>query len=74
MSRRSLWPPRCSSGAVTTLPAGVEVLVGCQKRGRQVSDPPYVNDWWACLPQYGGYMTNIYLSVPQNQVPGVPVC
>ncbi|MFD7436431.1 hypothetical protein [Streptomyces sp. NPDC059861] len=63
-----------TSGALTTLPAGVEVLVGCQKRGQQVSAPPYVNDWWAYLPQYGGYMTNIYLSVPENQVPGVPVC
>nr|WP_232838339.1 hypothetical protein [Streptomyces geranii] len=63
-----------ASGAMTTLPAGVEVLVGCQKRGQQVSEPPYVNDWWAQLPQYGGYMTNIYLSVPENQVPGVPVC
>ncbi|MEU2118123.1 SH3 domain-containing protein [Streptomyces sp. NPDC016459] len=63
-----------SSGAITTLPAGVEVLVGCQKRGQQVSQPPYVNDWWAHLPQYNGYMTNIYLSVPENQVPGVPVC
>ncbi|MFC9819850.1 hypothetical protein ACFWG6_21985 [Streptomyces erythrochromogenes] len=63
-----------ASGAITTLPAGVEVLVGCQKRGQQVSQPPYVNDWWAQLPQYGGYMTNIYLSVPENQVPGVPVC
>ncbi|GAA3883065.1 hypothetical protein GCM10023084_39950 [Streptomyces lacrimifluminis] len=63
-----------TSGAITTLPDGVEVLVGCQKRGQQVSQPPYVNDWWAQLPQYGGYMTNIYLSVPENQVPGVPVC
>jgi hypothetical protein len=62
------------SAAITTLPAGVEVLVGCQKRGQQVSVPPYVNDWWAHLPQLGGYMTNIYLSSPDNQVPGVPVC
>ncbi|MGA5421254.1 hypothetical protein [Streptomyces lavendulocolor] len=62
------------AAAITTLPAGVEVLVGCQKRGQQVSVPPYVNDWWAHLPQLGGYMTNIYLSSPDNQVPGVPVC
>lgn len=60
--------------ALTTLPAGVEVLVKCQKRGQQVSVPPYVNDWWAYLPQYGGYMSNIYLSSPENQVPGVPMC
>ncbi|MER7829862.1 hypothetical protein [Streptomyces sp. NPDC095602] len=63
-----------TSTALTTLPAGVEVLVSCQKRGQQVSVPPYVNDWWAYLPQYGGYMTNIYLSSPDNQVPGVPIC
>ncbi|MFF3485392.1 hypothetical protein ACFYXC_19290 [Streptomyces sp. NPDC002701] len=60
--------------ALTTLPAGVEVLVRCQKRGQQVSVPPYVNEWWAYLPQYGGYMSNIYLSSPDNQVPGVPEC
>ncbi len=63
-----------AASPLTTLPAGVEVLVGCQKRGQQVSVPPYLNDWWAYLPQYGGYMTNIYLSSPDNQVPGVPVC
>ncbi|MEV7283453.1 hypothetical protein AB0O01_02590 [Streptomyces sp. NPDC093252] len=63
-----------ASGALTTLPAGAEVLVGCQRRGQQVSVPPYTNDWWAYLPQYGGYMTNVYLSAPENQVPGVPVC
>jgi hypothetical protein len=63
-----------SSAALTTLPAGVEVLVGCQKRGGAVSVPPYENDWWAFLPQYGGWMTNIYLDSPGNQLPGVPVC
>ncbi|WP_228979315.1 hypothetical protein [Streptomyces sp. DH12] len=63
-----------ASQALTTLPAGVEVLVSCQKRGGQVSIPPYTNEWWAYLPQYGGYMTNIYLSSPGDQVPGVPVC
>nr|WP_254712027.1 SH3 domain-containing protein [Streptomyces sp. TRM64462] len=66
--------PSTGSRAVTTLPAGAEVLVDCQKRGERLSVPPYVNDWWARLPQYGGYMTNIYLRSPDNQVPGVPVC
>jgi len=36
--------------------------------------PPYVNEWWACLPQYGGFMSNLCLTSPENQVPGVPVC
>jgi hypothetical protein len=62
------------SKALTTLPAGVEVLSSCQTRGQQVSIPPYTNDWWAYLPQYGGYVTNIYLSVPENQVPGLRLC
>ncbi|MFC8226498.1 hypothetical protein [Streptomyces sp. NPDC057287] len=63
-----------SSAALTTLPAGVDVLVGCQKQGGQVSVPPYVNDWWAYLPQYGGWITNIYVTSPGNALPGVPRC
>ncbi|GGY62402.1 hypothetical protein [Streptomyces omiyaensis] len=62
------------SRKLTALPAGVEVLVSCQKRGQEVSIPPYTNDWWVYLPQYGGYLTNIYLNVPENQVPGLRLC
>jgi hypothetical protein len=63
-----------ASTALTKLPAGVEVLVSCQKRGQQVTVPPYTNDWWAYLPLYDGYVTNIYMSSPDNELPGVPVC
>ncbi|WP_414720069.1 hypothetical protein [Streptomyces sp.] len=63
-----------SSAALTTLPAGVDVLVGCQRQGGQVSVPPYVNDWWAYLPQYGGWITNIYIVSSGNTLPGVPRC
>ncbi len=59
---------------LTRLPAGVEVLVGCQKKGQVVSVPPYTNEWWAYLPQYGGYISNIYISHPDNQLPDVPLC
>ncbi|MET9516512.1 hypothetical protein [Streptomyces sp. NPDC002994] len=62
------------SATLTTLPAGVEVLVSCQKQGQTVTVPPYTNSWWAYLPQYGGYMTNIYIKSPDNQLPGVRVC
>ncbi|WP_371664922.1 SH3 domain-containing protein [Streptomyces sp. NBC_00280] len=62
------------SDVLTQLPAGVEVLVGCQKEGQTVSVPPYTNQWWAYLPQYGGYVTNIYISSPGNQLPNVPLC
>jgi hypothetical protein len=30
--------------------------------------------WWAYLPLYSGYMTNIYVSSPDNKLPGVPDC
>ncbi|MEU7702306.1 hypothetical protein [Streptomyces sp. NPDC039028] len=66
--------PVVGDNLVTRLPAGVEVLVGCQRKGQLVSVPPYSNDWWAYLPQYGGYVTNIYLSHPDNQLPDVPLC
>ncbi|MEU9362810.1 hypothetical protein AB0D35_32690 [Streptomyces sp. NPDC048301] len=63
-----------SSTALTTLPAGVDVLVDCRARGERVSVPPYVNDWWAHLPQYDGWITNIFITSPDNTLPGVPSC
>ncbi|MFI2780300.1 hypothetical protein [Streptomyces sp. ALB3] len=63
-----------SAAALTTLPAGVHVLVGCQQQGGIVSVPPYVNDWWAYLPQYGGWITNVYINSPGNTLPNVPRC
>lgn len=66
--------PSTSNPRITQLPAGVEVLVGCQKRGEEVSVPPYTNDWWAYLPQYGGWISNIYISSPDNRLPDVKDC
>ncbi|MGC5561558.1 hypothetical protein ACPYPG_01780 [Streptomyces sp. FR-108] len=63
-----------ASGSKSRLPAGAEVLISCQKQGGTVSVPPYTNNWWAYLPQYGGYMSNIYVSAPDNKLPDVPVC
>ncbi|MFC5216058.1 hypothetical protein [Streptomyces coerulescens] len=66
--------PSTSNSAITQLPAGVEVLVGCQRKGQEVSVPPYTNDWWAYLPQYGGWISNIYISSPDNKIPDVKEC
>ncbi|MGQ4434032.1 hypothetical protein [Streptomyces sp. SAS_260] len=63
-----------SSQALTRLPAGVDALIGCQKQGEEVTDGPYTNDWWAYLPLYGGYISNIYVNYPDNKLPDVPVC
>ncbi|MFF5638221.1 hypothetical protein [Streptomyces sp. NPDC012825] len=57
-----------------TLPTGIEVLVGCQRRGERVTIPPYTNDWWAYLPQYDGWITQIYINSPADKLPGVPDC
>ncbi|MFE6175702.1 hypothetical protein [Streptomyces sp. NPDC056464] len=66
--------PSTQNSPITQLPAGVEVLVGCQARGEQVEVPPYTNDWWAYLPQYGGWVSNIYMSSPDNRLPDVKDC
>ncbi|MEU2908224.1 hypothetical protein ACFYM3_04975 [Streptomyces massasporeus] len=66
--------PATGGERMTQLPAGVEVLVGCQVRGEEVTVPPYTNEWWAYLPQYGGYISNIYISSPDNRLPDVPEC
>jgi hypothetical protein len=63
-----------ASAVLTKLPAGVEVLVRCQKQDQEVEVPPYTNDWWAYLPLYGGYVTNLYMRSPGNQLPNVPTC
>ncbi|MYU56711.1 MULTISPECIES: serine hydrolase [Streptomyces] len=63
-----------TSTVLTALPAGVEAQVACQKQGETVTEGPYTNDWWAYLPLYGGYITNIYMKSPDNKLPGVPTC
>ncbi|MFF8035619.1 hypothetical protein [Streptomyces sp. NPDC016626] len=66
--------PSTADVPLRQLPAGVEVLVECQTRGQVVSVPPYTNEWWAYLPQHGGYISNIYISSPDNKLPGVREC
>jgi hypothetical protein len=66
--------PSTRDAPLTQLPAGAEVLVGCQARGEEVQVPPYTNDWWAYLPQYGGWVSNIFISSPGNRLPDVKDC
>ncbi|GIE91436.1 hypothetical protein [Actinoplanes regularis] len=66
--------PTTGSGQVATVPAGVDVLVSCQALGQEVVVSPYRNAWWAYLPQFGGYMTNIYVNSPDNKLPNIPDC
>jgi hypothetical protein len=66
--------PNTAANQVGAVPAGGDVRVRCQKRGQEVVVDPYRNDWWAFLPEYGGYMTNIYIRTPANKIPAVPDC
>ncbi|MEU8849764.1 hypothetical protein AB0C70_26825 [Streptomyces sp. NPDC048564] len=66
--------PSTRDAPITQLPAVAEVLVGCQARGEEVQVPPYTNDWWAYLPQYGGWVSNIFISSPGNRLPDVRDC
>lgn len=66
--------PNTQSDVVAQVPSDVEVLVSCQVRGELVEVPPHSNDWWAYLPQYGGYMTNVYVDNDSDQLPDVPEC
>jgi len=66
--------PTTASGILGTLPSAVEVLVSCQKRGQFVEAPPHSSEWWAYLPKYGGYVTNVYVGTGSPKLPGVPDC
>jgi beta-lactamase family protein len=66
--------PTTQSRVVGTLPAGIAVAVRCQQAGEVVDAEGYRNEWWAYLPERGGYLTNIYMSSPDNKLPGVPDC
>ena len=66
--------PSIGSAPLGVVPAGVDVLVSCQKLGEEVVVSPYRNPWWAYLPQFGGYMTNIYINSPDNRLPNIPDC
>ncbi|WP_328995906.1 hypothetical protein OG394_14715 [Kribbella sp. NBC_01245] len=66
--------PNTSGEVLGTLPSGVDVLVSCQKRGQVISAPPRTSEWWAYLPKYGGYVTNVYVGSGPAKLPGVPDC
>jgi hypothetical protein len=66
--------PNTTSGVLGTLPSGVDVLVSCQKKGQLIDAPPRSSEWWAYLPKYDGYVTNVYVGAGAPKLPGVPDC
>lgn len=63
-----------ASTRVANLPGPTTVRVECQVRGQLVETAGYSNDAWSYLPDYGGYVSNIFIAVPDSWLPGVPTC
>jgi putative chitinase len=63
-----------SSAIVGTLSGPTSIDVDCQKQGDLVSNSDGTSSWWAHVPALGGYVTVVYVAIPEDQLPGVPVC
>ncbi|MFF5638220.1 hypothetical protein [Streptomyces sp. NPDC012825] len=63
-----------ASTQVAQLSGPTTVHVQCQVHGQLVQVDGYSNDAWSYLPDYGGYISNIYIDVPEGWLPGVPTC
>ncbi|TDD43121.1 hypothetical protein E1263_41860 [Kribbella antibiotica] len=66
--------PNTTSTVIGTLPSTVEVLVKCQQKGQLITDPPNTSEWWAYLPKYQGYVTNVYVGTGTPKLPNIPDC
>ncbi|MFE5393201.1 hypothetical protein ACFQ9U_01435 [Streptomyces sp. NPDC056568] len=63
-----------ASTRVANLPGPTTVRVRCQVHGQLVNHDGYSNDAWSYLPDYGGYVSNIFIDVADAWLPGVPDC
>ncbi|GAA3995959.1 hypothetical protein GCM10022384_49080 [Streptomyces marokkonensis] len=63
-----------TSTRVASLPGPTTVRVRCQVRGQLVNYDGHSNDAWSYLPDYGGYVSNIFLDVTDPWLPDVPTC
>ncbi|MFE1029583.1 hypothetical protein ACFW5I_34410 [Streptomyces sp. NPDC058818] len=63
-----------TSTRVASLPGPTTVRVRCQVHGQLVNYAGYSNDGWSYLPDYGGYVSNIFIDVAESWLPGVPAC
>ena len=63
-----------TSGVVHSLAGPTTVAVQCQVHGQNITYDGITNDAWSYLPAYGGYISNIFVNVPDAWLPGVPTC
>ncbi|MFF5970061.1 cutinase family protein [Streptomyces sp. NPDC012769] len=65
--------PARAATVVTTLVGPTSITVQCQKRGETVTAEGITNDVWSYLPEYQGWITNIYVK-GAAWLEGVPAC
>ncbi|GAA1960189.1 NlpC/P60 family protein [Catenulispora subtropica] len=53
-----------AAAVVTTIAAPTVVTIKCQWHGSPVTDQGYTNDGWSYLPDYNGWVSNIYIKGP----------
>ncbi|QPP07087.1 hypothetical protein G4Z16_12595 [Streptomyces bathyalis] len=64
--------PKLDSPVVHTLNGPTKVTVDFQQRGDLVNTEGFSNPWWAHIPQFNGFMTNIFIDHPDALLPDVP--
>ncbi|MFJ4091282.1 NlpC/P60 family protein [Kitasatospora sp. NPDC089913] len=65
--------PSTAGTPVAVLPGPTTVRVSCQVHGQSVTAEGYTNDAWSYLPDYRGWISNIYLQGPA-WLTDVPEC
>ncbi|MEU6314005.1 NlpC/P60 family protein [Streptomyces sp. NPDC047014] len=65
--------PSVGSPRVHRFPGPTTVRIDCQKHAEKVTAEGYTNDAWSYLPEYGSWITNIYIKGPA-WLDGVRTC
>ncbi|UUU43195.1 NlpC/P60 family protein [Streptomyces sp. NBC_00162] len=65
--------PSTKAARVYAFPGPTAIRVECQKHAEKVTSDGYTNDAWSYLPDYGAWVTNIYVQGPE-WLDGVPTC
>lgn len=63
-----------ASGVVGSLEPAESIAVDCQKAGETVTVGNASSSWWAHVPAKGGYVTVVYVDIPESKLLGIPEC
>ncbi|MEU3706691.1 SH3 domain-containing protein [Streptomyces anulatus] len=66
--------PRLDAPVVAVLTGPTQVRVSCQREGETVTTAGHTNNAWSFLPEYGGYVSNIFIDHPSAWLPDIATC